>query len=159
METCTPRLVLVVGDGDVRTTYCDWLLAGGFEVAEAVDGEDAKTATVLDLPDLVLTEARLSGPVALIDLCMYFDARGVRVIVADSSADDRGGAAPGCDRPVLRRPTARSLCQEVRRVLKSDEPRPEDDAVGAGSQAPDPAGLDQDRDLPLDTPAARPGKP
>lgn len=159
METWTSQLVLVVGDHAVRATYCDWLLAGGFEVAEAVDGSDAMAATVADLPDLVLTEAQLSGPVTLLDLCMYFDARGVRVIVADSAADDRSEVALGCDRPVLTRPDGRSLCAEVRRVLLMAQSRPDDDAAAVGTDdASEPAAVDGQPDPPLDAPVARPGK-
>ena len=160
MDTWTSQLVLVVADTEIRATYCDWLLAGGFEVAEAVDGADAMTATVADLPDLVLADARLSGPVTLVDLCMYLDAKGVKVIVADSAADNSDPPGPGCDMPILTRPTARTVCEEVRRVLDHLAASPvDDDKTGrSGVTTADVPASAEAVDLPSGAPVPRPGK-
>jgi len=121
MDTAAPLLVLVVGTADVRQTCSGWLLDGGFEVAEAVDGADALVATVADLPDLILTHAAMPGAVSAGDLCRHFAVRGVKVLVLDDGPSAEP-AVPECILLAMDPPSGAALCTAVRRLF--DHARP-----------------------------------
>src|SRR3954452_12554285 len=121
MDTATPLLVLVVGTAEVRQNCCRWLLDGGFEVAEAVDGADALVATVADLPDLVLTHAAMPGGVSAGDLCRHFAVRGVKVLVLDD-APSAEPAIGDCVLLVMDPPSGAALCTAVRRLFEHARP-------------------------------------
>lgn len=55
-----PRILLVDGDGDLRSTYSKVFEGAGFDVVQAADGREALTKALIHPPHLILTELRLS---------------------------------------------------------------------------------------------------
>jgi CheY-like chemotaxis protein len=68
-------------------------------VIEAVDGSDAIVAAIGNLPDVVITDMRMPGPVNAVDLCRHFTRLGVKVMVVTGvgpSEEQEAVKSAGC---------------------------------------------------------------
>jgi CheY-like chemotaxis protein len=118
------RRILVVDDHeDNRRILRDLLTAAGFEVVEAVDGEQA-VATAAGRPDLILMDIQLPG-VDGYEATRRIKAdpalRAIPLIVVTSyalSGDDARARAAGADAYVAKPFSPRSLLGTVRRHLE-----------------------------------------
>ena len=100
MFRASTRSVLIVDHHrDTREMYACALLEAGYEVVEACDGADAIVAATGHLPDVVVSDIRMPGPVNAVDLCRHFTRLGVKVIVMTGigpGEEQRAVQAAGC---------------------------------------------------------------
>jgi len=118
----TPRLVLLVDDHqDTREMYAYALLAAGYQVVEATDGVDAIVTASGNLPDVVITDMRMPGPITAADLCRHFRPQGVHVIVVTGVApgqEHEAVQAAGCALIAAKPFPPDVLCAEVSRIVQ-----------------------------------------
>jgi two-component system cell cycle response regulator DivK len=119
-----PRRILAVDDQeDNRRILRDLLTAAGFEVVEAVTGEDAVAQADRQRPDLILMDIQLpdiDGYEATRRIKANPVLRAIPVIVVTSyalSGDDEKAFAAGADAYVAKPFSPRALLGKVREFL------------------------------------------
>jgi len=117
------RILVVEDEEDNRRIVRDLLTSVGYEIIEAVTGEDGVTAAATHLPDLILMDIQLPG------LDGYEATRRIKanptlhhipIIVVTSyalSGDDTKAFAAGCDGYVSKPFSPRALLAKIREYL------------------------------------------
>jgi two-component system, cell cycle response regulator DivK len=118
------RRILVVEDTeDNRQIMRDLLSNAGYELVEAVTGEDGVAAAARELPDLILMDIQLpvmDGYEATRRIKADPATRGIPVIAVTSyalSGDEEKARAAGCDGYVAKPFSPRQLLAKVREYL------------------------------------------
>ncbi|HEU4557617.1 MAG TPA: response regulator [Longimicrobium sp.] len=132
------RTILLVEDNeDNRAIYRTILTYGGFNVIEAVDGEEGVERARQDLPALILMDIsipKIDGWEATRILKLDASTTHIPIVAltAHALADDRARAmAAGCDAYLAKPVEPRRVLEEVRRLL--DEVPPGGHERGAGA--------------------------
>jgi two-component system cell cycle response regulator DivK len=122
------RTILVVEDQeDNRTILRDLLSHAGFNVLEAVTGEEGVRAAEVHRPDLILMDIQLplvDGYEATRRIKAVPELRATPVIAVTSyalSGDEQKARAAGCDGYVTKPFSPRQLLATVRSYLPADE--------------------------------------
>lgn len=117
------RILVVEDEEDNRRIVRDLLTSVGYEIIEAVTGENGVTAAATHLPDLILMDIQLPG------LDGYEATRRIKanpalrhipIIVVTSyalSGDDVKAFAAGCDAYVSKPFSPRALLARIREYL------------------------------------------
>jgi two-component system cell cycle response regulator DivK len=118
------KLILVVEDQeDNRRIMRDLLSSAGYEVIEAVTGEDGVTAAEMHRPDLILMDIQLpglDGYEATRQIKANPDLEHIPIIVVTSyalSGDDVKAFEAGCNAYVSKPFSPRELLAKVREYL------------------------------------------
>ena len=119
------KLILVVEDQeDNRRIMRDLLTSAGYEVMEAVTGEDGVTAAETHRPDLILMDIQLpglDGYEATRQIKANPDLKHIPIIVVTSyalSGDDVKAFEAGCDAYVSKPFSPRELLAKIREYLQ-----------------------------------------
>jgi two-component system cell cycle response regulator DivK len=119
------KLILVVEDQeDNRRIMRDLLASAGYEVMEAVTGEEGVTAAESHLPDLILMDIQLpglDGYEATRQIKANPDLQHIPIIVVTSyalSGDDVKAFEAGCDDYVSKPFSPRELLAKIREYLQ-----------------------------------------
>jgi DNA-binding response OmpR family regulator len=125
--------ILVVDDEEaIRELVGSYLRNEGFDVREAVDGDDALAQIAQSVPDLILLDLRLPGIGGLDVLREIRRTSDVYVIVLTARADETDkliGLELGADDYITKPFSPREVVARVRAVLR----RGRTDAAGSGS--------------------------
>ena len=147
------KILLVEDDKSLREIYGVRLLAEGYDIVSAGDGEEALAMAIKDRPDLIVSDVmmpKISGFDMLDILRSTTETKNIKVIMmtALSSEDQRQrGVALGADRYLVKSQVGiEDVVRTVHEVL-ADAPI----ASLSSSPAPAPAGS-----APTPTPAAAP---
>ena len=118
------KLILVVEDQeDNRRIMRDLLTSGGYEVIEAVTGEEGVTAAESHRPDLILMDIQLpglDGYEATRQIKANPDLQHIPIIAVTSyalSGDDFKAFEAGCDAYVSKPFSPRELLAKIREYL------------------------------------------
>ena len=119
----TKRILVIEDQEDNRTILRDLLTSAGFEVLEAITGEEGVAAAERELPDLILMDVQLPGIDGL-EATRRIKAlpalRRIPLIVVTSyalSGDDVKARAAGADDYVTKPFSPRALLATVRQHL------------------------------------------
>jgi two-component system, cell cycle response regulator DivK len=122
------RTILVVEDQeDNRTILRDLLNHAGFDVLEAVTGEEGVRAAEAHRPDLILMDIQLpllDGYEATRQIKAQPELRAIPIVAVTSyalSGDDEKARAAGCDGYVTKPFSPRQLLATVLSYLPADE--------------------------------------
>jgi two-component system cell cycle response regulator DivK len=118
------KLILVIEDQeDNRRIMRDLFTSAGYEVIEAINGEEGVTSAEANCPDLILMDIQLPG----IDgyettrrIKANPDLSGIKIIAVTSyalSGDDARAYEAGCDDYVAKPFSPRQLLAKVREYL------------------------------------------
>lgn len=138
-----PKVMLVEDDNNLREIYEARLLAEGYEIVSARDGEEALALAVKEKPDLIISDImmpKISGFDMLDILRSTAETKNTKVIMmtALSQAEDKDRADKlGADRYLVKsQVTLEDVARVAREVLEGgDGPVPA--VVAANSDAPD----------------------
>lgn len=137
--------MLVEDDNNLREIYEARLLAEGYEIVSAEDGEQALALAVKEKPDLIISDVmmpKISGFDMLDILRSTPETRNTKVIMmtALSQAEDKARADKlGADRYLVKsQVTLEDVAKVAREVLQDEDTVPAAAAVGAQSTAPVP---------------------
>jgi two-component system cell cycle response regulator DivK len=117
------RILVVEDQEDNRTIMRDLLTANGFEVIEAVTGEEGVAAAAREKPDLILMDIQLpglDGYGATRQIKSNADVKDTPIIAVTSyalSGDDEKAFAAGCDGYVTKPFSPRALLAKIREFL------------------------------------------
>ena len=118
------KTILVIEDNeDNRRIMRDLLMSGGYEVIEAVTGEDGVTAAETHRPDLILMDVQLPGMdgyEATKRIKANHNLQKVPIIMVTSyalSGDDVKAFEAGCDDYVSKPFSPRKLLAKIREYL------------------------------------------
>ena len=118
------KTILVIEDNeDNRRIMRDLLTSGGYEVIEAVTGEDGVTAAEIHRPDLILMDVQLPGMdgyEATKRIKANHNLQKVPIIMVTSyalSGDDVKAFEAGCDDYVSKPFSPRKLLAKIREYL------------------------------------------
>ena len=118
------KTILVVEDHeDNRRIMRDLLMSSGYEVIEAVTGEEGVTAAETYRPDLILMDVQLpglNGYEATRRIKANPDLQSIPIIVVTSyalSGDDVKAFEAGCDAYVTKPYSPRELLARIRKFL------------------------------------------
>lgn len=141
------KIMLVEDDNNLREIYEARLLAEGYEIVSAHDGEEALAMAVKEKPDLIISDVmmpKISGFDMLDILRSTPETRDTKVIMmtALSQAEDKSRADKlGADRYLVKsQVTLEDVAKIAREVLEgvpADSGTPSSDSVIASTQ-PDP---------------------
>ena len=138
MITVPHQRILVVDDeAAIRELVGSYLRTEGFDVAEAVDGEDALAQIAQRAPDLIVLDLRLPGISGLDVLREIRRTSSVYVIVLTARADEADkliGLELGADDYITKPFSPRELVARVRAVLRRDR---QDALASDSSDRPD----------------------
>ena len=138
MNTVPHQRILVVDDEEaIRELVGSYLRTEGFDVAEAVDGEDALSQIAQRAPELVVLDLRLPGISGLDVLREIRRTSAMYVIVLTARADETDkliGLELGADDYITKPFSPRELVARVRAVLRRGR---QDAVVTDGSDASD----------------------
>jgi CheY-like chemotaxis protein len=142
------KIMLVEDDNNLREIYEARLLAEGYEIISAADGEAALAMAVKEKPDLIISDVmmpKISGFDMLDLLRTTPETKDVKVIMmtALSQAEDQGRAEKlGADRYLVKsQVTLEDVAKVAREVLGGDAPAPAPAATetpAAATPAPPP---------------------
>ena len=119
----TKRVLVVEDQEDNRRIIRDLLTSAGFQMIEAVDGEEGLRMAASHLPDLILMDIQLpvlDGYEATRRIKADPELRSIPIIVVTSyalSGDDAKAAAAGCDAYVAKPFSPRQLLATIRTFL------------------------------------------
>ncbi len=149
------KILLVEDDNNLREIYGARLLAEGYDIVSAKDGEEALSMAVAEKPDLIISDImmpKISGFDMLDILRATPQTKDTKVIMmtALSQAEDRErGERLGADRYLVKsQVTLEDVVKVVQEVLVADGGTP---APAAAPAAPAPA--------PAPAPVATPAEP
>ena len=117
------RVLLIEDQEDNRRIIRDVLTANGFELIEAVTGEDGVAAARREMPDLILMDIQLpglDGYEATKRIRGYPDLQKTPIIAVTSyalSGDDKKAYAAGCNGYVTKPFSPRELLRKVQEFL------------------------------------------
>jgi DNA-binding response OmpR family regulator len=124
MNTVPHQRILVVDDEEaIRELVGSYLRTEGFDVVEAVDGEDALAQIAQRAPELIVLDLRLPGISGLDVLREIRRTSTVYVIVLTARADEADkliGLELGADDYITKPFSPRELVARVRAVLRRD---------------------------------------
>lgn len=145
------KIMLVEDDNNLREIYEARLLAEGYEIVSAEDGEQALALAVKEKPDLIISDVmmpKISGFDMLDILRSTPETRNTKVIMmtALSQAEDKARASKlGADRYLVKsQVTLEDVAKVAREVLQDEDtvpaaaaatPKPADEAPTPGSTA------------------------
>ena len=138
-------LVLVVDDEPkIREVLSRYLVADGFEVAEAADGDEALAMVARLRPEVVILDVRLPGRdgfAILAELRRTSDAYVIMLTARAEEIDKVLGLSLGADDYVTKPFSPREVAARVRAVLRrARRPVSEADVIEVGSLRIDGAG-------------------
>ena len=117
------RILVVEDQDDNRRILRDLLTASGYELIEAVDGEQGLTAAEQERPDLILMDIQLPG-IDGYEVTRRIKAnealRNIPIIAVTSyalSGDDQKAFEAGCDAYVTKPFSPRQLLAKIREYL------------------------------------------
>ena len=119
------RILIVEDQEDNRTILRDLLSKAGFELIEAVNGEDGVALALSKRPDLILMDIQLpvmDGYEATRRIKANAELKAIPVIAVTSyalSGDEAKARAAGCDGYVAKPFSPRQLLATVREYLPS----------------------------------------
>lgn len=125
------KIMLVEDDNNLREIYEARLLAEGYEIVSAKDGEEALAMAVKEKPDLIISDVmmpKISGFDMLDILRSTPETKNTKVIMmtALSQAEDKSRADKlGADRYLVKsQVTLEDVAKVAREVLTGEEPMP-----------------------------------
>ena len=117
------RILVVEDQDDNRRILRDLLTASGYELIEAVDGEQGLTSAEQERPDLILMDIQLPG-IDGYEVTRRIKAnealRNIPIIAVTSyalSGDDQKAFEAGCDAYVTKPFSPRQLLAKIREYL------------------------------------------
>ena len=117
------RILVVEDQDDNRRILRDLLTASGYELVEAVDGEQGLTAAEQERPDLILMDIQLPG-IDGYEVTRRIKAnealRNIPIIAVTSyalSGDDQKAFEAGCDAYVTKPFSPRQLLAKIKEYL------------------------------------------
>jgi len=117
------RILVVEDQDDNRRILRDLLTASGYELIEAVDGEQGLTSAERERPDLILMDIQLPG-IDGYEVTRRIKAnealRNIPIIAVTSyalSGDDQKAFEAGCDAYVTKPFSPRQLLAKIREYL------------------------------------------
>ncbi len=160
------KIMLVEDDNNLREIYEARLLAEGYEIVSAKDGEEALALAVKERPDLIISDVmmpKISGFDMLDILRSTPETKDTKVIMmtALSQAEDKTRADKlGADRYLVKsQVTLEDVAKVAREVLQGEDAptpmSPSNDAVFAAAPQPSPAATP----IADDPPSAAPTEP
>ena len=148
-DVMMPKIMLVEDDNSLREIYSIRLVAEGYEVVSAGDGEEALAVAAQEKPDLILSDVmmpKISGFDMLDILRSTPELKDVKVVMmtALSSPEQRArGEALGADRYLVKSQVGIedvvSVIHEVLGDAAAPAPAPAEVAAPAVAPAPQPA--------------------
>ena len=117
------RILVIEDQEDNRRILRDLLTSAGYEIIEAVTGEEGVTSAETQRPDLILMDIQLpglDGYEATRRIKANPALRGIPIIAVTSyalSGDDAQAFAAGCDAYVAKPFSTRALLAKVREYL------------------------------------------
>jgi two-component system, cell cycle response regulator DivK len=121
------RILIIEDQEDNRTIMRDVLSTAGYELIEAVDGEQGVKLARSERPDLILMDIQLpllDGYEATRQIRATEDLKSVPIIAVTSyalSGDEAKTRAAGCDSYVAKPFSPRELLAKVRALLPNGE--------------------------------------
>ncbi len=141
------KILLVEDDNNLREIYEARLMAEGYEIVTARDGEEALTVAMKEKPDLIISDVmmpKISGFDMLDILRTTEETKNVKVIMmtALSQAEDKARAEKlGADRYLVKsQVTLEDVAKVAKEVLEGD-------SGGSVSSTPTPQPASSDNDL------------
>lgn len=138
-----PKIMLVEDDNNLREIYEARLLAEGYEIVSAKDGEEALALAVKEKPDLIISDVmmpKISGFDMLDILRSTPETKNAKVIMmtALSQAEDKSRADKlGADRYLVKsQVTLEDVAKVAREVLNGEDSTPPAAKVVASADQP-----------------------
>ena len=123
----TKRILIIEDQEDNRAIMRDLLTGAGFELIEAVDGEEGVKLAQSERPDLILMDIQLpiiDGYEATRQIRAIVDLKSIPIIAVTSyalSGDEAKTRAAGCDGYVAKPFSPRQLLAKVREFLPGEK--------------------------------------
>ena len=123
----TKRILIIEDQEDNRTIMRDLLTGAGFELIEAVDGEEGVKLAQSERPDLILMDIQLpviDGYEATRRIKAIVELKSIPIIAVTSyalSGDEAKTRAAGCDAYVAKPFSPRLLLAKVREFLPGEK--------------------------------------
>ena len=137
------KVMLVEDDNNLREIYGARLLAEGYEIVSAKDGEEALALAVKEKPDLIITDVmmpKISGFDMLDILRSTPETKNTKIVMmtALSQAEDKTRADKlGADRYLVKsQVTLEDVAKTARELLGDEAPAPAAEASPAPAPAP-----------------------
>jgi CheY-like chemotaxis protein len=144
------KIMLVEDDNNLREIYEARLLAEGYEIVAAKDGEEALALAVKEKPDLIISDVmmpKISGFDMLDILRTTPETKNTKVIMmtALSQAEDKARADKlGADRYLVKsQVTLEDVAKVAKEVLDGTPPAAEEITLPPVSNAAEPVSVDQ----------------
>ncbi len=162
------KIMLVEDDNNLREIYEARLMAEGYDIVTARDGEEALAIAVKERPDLIISDVmmpKISGFDMLDILRSTPETKSTKVIMmtALSQAEDKARADKlGADRYLVKsQVTLEDVAKVAREVLEGDDAQVDDTTSSEASTSPAPAAstapaMDTQAATPPAQPAAEP---
>ena len=123
----TKRILIIEDQEDNRAIMRDLLTGAGFELIEAVNGEEGVKLAQSERPDLILMDIQLpiiDGYEAARQIRAIVDLKSIPIIAVTSyalSGDEAKTRAAGCDGYVAKPFSPRQLLAKVREFLPGEK--------------------------------------
>ena len=123
----TKRILIIEDQEDNRAILRDLLTGAGFELIEAVDGEEGVKLAQSEQPDLILMDIQLpviDGYEATRQIRAIDDLKSIPIIAVTSyalSGDEAKARAAGCNGYVTKPFSPRELLAKVREFLPGEK--------------------------------------
>jgi two-component system cell cycle response regulator DivK len=123
----TKRILIIEDQEDNRAIMRDLLSGAGFELIEAVNGEEGVKLAQSERPDLILMDIQLpiiDGYEATRQIRAIVDLKSIPIIAVTSyalSGDEAKTRAAGCNGYVAKPFSPRQLLAKVRELLPSEK--------------------------------------
>ena len=123
----TKRILIIEDQEDNRAIMRDLLTGAGFELIEAVDGEEGVKLAQSERPDLILMDIQLpviDGYEATRRIKAIVELKSIPIIAVTSyalSGDEAKTRAAGCDGYVAKPFSPRQLLAKVREFLPDEK--------------------------------------
>ena len=123
----TKRILIIEDQEDNRAIMRDLLTGAGFELIEAVDGEEGVKLAQSEHPDLILMDIQLpviDGYEATRQIRAIVDLKSIPIIAVTSyalSGDEAKTREAGCDGYVAKPFSPRQLLAKVREFLPDEK--------------------------------------
>ena len=123
----TKRILIIEDQEDNRAILRDLLMGAGFELIEAMDGEEGVKFAQSQQPDLILMDIQLpliDGYEATRQIRAFDDMKAIPIIAVTSyamSGDEAKARAAGCNGYVAKPFSPRQLLAKVREFLPGEK--------------------------------------